>query len=161
MVEILIGAVGPALMTGLFGLIMWRLQRSDKDREQRHQKTDTLLETAKDNAERIGDLEVTFKELHEITKELKEISEVNGEGVKGIMRYMLQRYHAEYLLQGYITSKQKSEFLEAYGVYKAKGGNGTAEGWKNEVDRLPIRDDLPSVNPYLQVLKAKGGESHD
>ena len=93
--------------------------------------------------------------LSEIAQRLKEATEVNGEGVKVMMRYMLQRYHAEYMLQGFITSHQKTEFLEAYEIYHAKGGNGTAEGWKNELCELPVRDDLPVTNPYLEMMKSK------
>ncbi len=91
--------------------------------------------------------------LSEIAKELKTATEQNSEGVKVLMRYMLQRYHAAYMMRGFITSHEKQEFLEAYQVYHAKGGNGTGESWKREVDTLPVRDDVPVVNPYLELMK--------
>ncbi|EJW96822.1 hypothetical protein EVA_15072 [gut metagenome] len=76
---------------------------------------------------------------------------------------MLQRYHAEYMMQGFVTSRQKRDFLEAYAVYEEKGGNGTAEGWKREISELPVRDDLAVVNPYLEILKKdrKGEDEHE
>lgn len=155
--ENLLIAIGPAFMTGLFGVIMWRLQKSDNDRKVRHDKTDALLETVKINTTRIDQTEDLLGELRSIAKELKESSDANSDGVKLLMRYMLQRYHGEYKLRGYITSKELDEFLEAFAVYEAKGGNGTAKLWKKEVESLPVRDDLPIENAYIRILK---GEKH-
>lgn len=142
-----------ALTTGLFGIIMKRMERSDKDRTRRLVKQDEVLANIQENTDKLATHEDTITTLSEISAELKEATDVNSEGIKVLMRYMLQRYHASYMVRGYITSHEKTEFLEAYHVYHSKGGNGTGEGWMKEVCALPVRDDLPVINPYLDMLK--------
>ena len=151
----LIDACGSALVAGLFGVVMWYLQKQEKQGKVRDEDTKKRLEMIQANTAKLADHDALIVSLSEIAQRLKEATEVNGEGVKVMMRYMLQRYHAEYMLQGFITSHQKTEFLEAYEIYHAKGGNGTAEGWKNELCELPVRDDLPVTNPYLEMMKSK------
>lgn len=150
-----ITAIGPALTAGLFGLVMWQLQKADADRKANRSKSDEQFARIEANTRRSQLNEEAIAELGLITARLKDSAESNDEGLKLIMRYLLQRYHAEYMLQGFLTSRQKTEFLEAYEIYHAKGGNGTAEGWKNELCELPVRDDLPVTNPYLEMLKRK------
>lgn len=159
MIEI-VTALGPVFVTGLFGVVMWRLERSDKDRrrhldeqDKRLEEQDRALEAIKANTARLSAHDDLIASLSDISKELKAATEGNSAGVKVLMRYMLQRYHATYMMRGYITSHEKTEFLEAYEVYHAKGGNGTGESWKRDVDELPVRDDLPVLNPYLEILK--------
>ena len=150
-----LNAIGPVTVTGLFGIILWRLQAADADRKANRAKSDERMARIEANTAKLADHDALIVSLSEIAQRLKEATEVNGEGVKVMMRYMLQRYHAEYMLQGFLTSHQKTEFLEAYEIYHAKGGNGTAEGWKNELCELPVRDDLPVTNPYLELMKSK------
>ena len=150
-----LNAIGPVTVTGLFGIILWRLQAADADRKANRAKSDERMARIEANTAKLADHDALIVSLSEIAQRLKEATEVNGEGVKVMMRYMLQRYHAEYMLQGFLTSHQKTEFLEAYEIYHAKGGNGTAEGWKNELCELPVRDDLPVTNPYLEMMKSK------
>ena len=150
-----LNAIGPVTVTGLFGIILWRLQAADADRKANRAKSDERMARIEANTAKLADHDALIVSLSEIAQRLKEATEVNGEGVKVMMRYMLQRYHAEYMLQGFLTSHQKTEFLEAYEIYHEKGGNGTAEGWKNELCELPVRDDLPVTNPYLELMKSK------
>ena len=152
----LIDACGSALVAGLFGVVMWYLQKQEKAGKVRDEGTKKRLEMIQANTAKLADHDALIMSLSEIAKELKTATEQNSEGFKVIMRYMLQRYHAEYMIQGYITSHQLTEFLEAYEIYKAKGGNGTAKGWKEEICALPVRDDLHPGNPYLEMLKNKG-----
>ena len=157
-----INAVLPVIITGLFGVIMWKLQTTEATRKENREKEDErlerieeTLEEMEDKATKLSNLEKDIWCLSDIAETLKTSGETNGEGLKIVMRYMLQRYHAEYMMQGFVTSHQRSDFLEAYSLYKTKGGNGTAEGWHKEVLTLPVRDDLPVVNPYLELLKKK------
>ena len=164
-----INNIGPAVIAGLFGVIMWKLQAAEssrkESREKQNERMDRIeksLDEMQDKAVKLSDLEKEIWCLSDVAEKLKSVGDVNGEGLKILMRYLLQRYHAEYMMQGFVTSHQRSDFLEAYSVYKAKGGNGTAEGWKNEVEQLSVRDDLPVVNPYLEFLKkedAKNGQN--
>lgn len=148
-----ITAIGPALTAGLFGLVMWQLQKADADRKANRSKSDEQFARIEANTAKLADHDQLIMSLSEIAKELKVATDQNSEGVKVLMRYMLQRYHAAYMMRGFITSHEKQEFLEAYQVYHAKGGNGTGESWKREVDSIPVRDDVPVVNPYLELMK--------
>ena len=150
-----LNAIGPVTVTGLFGIILWRLQAADADRKANRAKADEQFARIEANTQRSQLNKEAIAELGLITARLRDSAESNDEGLKLVMRYLLQRYHAEYMLQGFITSHQKTEFLEVYEIYHAKGGNGTAEGWKNELCELPVRDDLPVTNPYLEMMKSK------
>ena len=150
-----LNAIGPVTVTGLFGIILWRLQAADADRKANRAKADEQFARIEANTQRSQLNKEAIAELGLITARLRDSAESNDEGLKLVMRYLLQRYHAEYMLQGFLTSHQKTEFLEAYEIYHAKGGNGTAEGWKNELCELPVRDDLPVTNPYLELMKSK------
>ena len=109
------------------------------------------------NTAKLADHDALIVSLSEIARQLQVSTEINSEGVKVLMRYMLQRYHATYMMRGFITSHEKQEFLEAYYVYHDKGGNGTGESWMREVDGLPVRDYVPVINPYLEMLKENNG----
>lgn len=154
----IINACGSALVAGLFGVVMWHLNRQDKDREEKSKRTEKQLDQVLTNTAKLADHDALIVSLSQLAKDLKEATDQNSEGVKVLMRYMLQRYHATYMMRGFITSHEKQEFLEAYTVYHSKGGNGTGESWKREVDTLPVRDDVPVVNPYLEMLKENKGE---
>lgn len=154
----LIDACGSALVAGLFGVVMWYLQKQEKQGKLRDEDTRKRLDMIHANTEKLASHDALIVSLSEIARQLKEATDQNSEGVKVLMRYMLQRYHAAYMMRGFITSHEKQEFLEAYTVYHSKGGNGTGESWKREVDTLPVRDDVPVVNPYLEMLKENKGE---
>ena len=151
----LIDACGSALVAGLFGVVMWYLQKQEKAGKVRDEDTKKRLEMIHANTAKLADHDALIMSLSEIAKEFKTANDQNSEGVKILMRYMLQRYHAAYMMRGFITSHEKQEFLEAYHVYHDKGGNGTGESWKREVDGLPVRDDVPVINPYLELMKSK------
>lgn len=150
-----LNAIGPVTVTGLFGIILWRLQAADADRKANRAKSDERMARIEANTAKLADHDALIVSLSEIAKELKVATDQNSDGVKVLMRYMLQRYHATYMMRGFITSHEKQEFLEAYHVYHGKGGNGTGESWMREVDGLPVRDDVPVVNPYLEILREK------
>ena len=151
----LIDACGSALVAGLFGVVMWYLQKQEKQGKVRDEDTKKRLEMIQANTAKLADHDALIMSMSHLAKELKTANDQNSEGVKVLMRYMLQRYHAAYMMRGFITSHEKQEFLEAYHVYHDKGGNGTGESWMREVDRLPVRDDVPVINPYLELMKSK------
>lgn len=151
----LIDACGSALVAGLFGVVMWFLQRQEKQGKVRDEDTKKRLEMIQANTAKLADHDALIVSLSQLAKDLKVATDQNSDAVKVLMRYMLQRYHATYMMRGFITSHEKQDFLEAYSVYHNKGGNGTGESWMREVDRLPVRDDVPVVNPYLEILREK------
>lgn len=161
-----INAVLPVVITGLFGVIMWKLQTAETTRKENRQKQD----------ERLGRIEKTLEENENVIQELKEKSEemngnysvliekvddivkkteINASANRVTLRHMLQRYHAEYTLQGFVTSNQKKEFLETWDAYEREDGtdNDTGKGYKKVVEELPVRDDLPVVNPFIELIK--------
>lgn len=150
-------AIGGALVAGIFSVIVKKMDAATQEQRDAQKKADERMARIEANTEKLAEHDSIILSLAEVAKQLKESTDANGEGVKIIMRYMLQRYHAEYMLQGFVTSHQRTDFLEAYGVYHSKGGNGTAEGWKDEVCSLPVRDDQVVVNPFLAVLKKERG----
>ncbi|WP_301094520.1 hypothetical protein [Faecalibaculum rodentium] len=154
----IISACGSAIVAGRFGVVMWHLNRQDKDREEKAKQTQRQLDQVLANTEKLKAHDDVIMNLSEALKEVMTATDQNSEGVKALMRYLLQRYHATYMIRGFITSHEKQEYLEAYEVYRSKGGNGTGESWKREVDTLPVRDDVPVVNPYIELLKNGKGE---
>lgn len=80
-----------------------------------------------------------------------------NKGIMLILRYMLSRYHTEYIYQGYVTSEQLSDFEDIYAAYESLGGNSVAVRWREEVLRLPVKDNTSSsLTPTAQIyLKEK------
>lgn len=73
-------------------------------------------------------------------------------GIMLILRYMLSRYHTEYIYQSYVTSEQLSDFEEIYAAYESLGGNSVAVRWREEVLRLPVKDNAGSnLTPTAQM----------
>lgn len=136
----------PALTTGFFGIVLWWLQKADRDRREVSEKNHQVLDRIEKNVSQLQQQDVTLQELQDSVH-------VSEAGVRVLMRYMLLRYHATYMMRGYITSHEKQEFLETFLVYTQVNGNGTGVGWKEDVEKLPVRDDLPTINPYLEILK--------
>lgn len=93
-------------------------------------------------------------------EEKKQNEATNKALVGGVMlqlRYMLQRYHTEYMLQEFVTTEQYRNFEEIYNVYHSLKGNGTATKWFDEIKELEIRDDIKvGLSIYAQnYLKNK------
>lgn len=102
-----------------------------------------------------------LKEQKKEQKEEKKQNEATNKAlVDGVMlqlRYMLQRYHTEYMLQEFVTTEQYRNFEEIYNVYHSLKGNGTATKWFDEIKELEIRDDIKvGLSVYAQnYLKNK------
>ena len=81
-----------------------------------------------------------------------------SEGIMMILRYMLQRYHGEYMIQGRISYGQYQNWKDIFGVYRALGGNSIAIEWDHEIDELDKCES--DVSPYEEMLK-KRSENHE
>ena len=81
-----------------------------------------------------------------------------SEGIMMILRYMLQRYHGEYMIQGRISYSQYQNWKDIFGVYRALGGNYIAIEWDHEIDELDKCES--DVSPYEEMLK-KRSENHE
>lgn len=77
--------------------------------------------------------------------------EALSEGIMMILRYMLQRYHGEYMIQGRISYSQYQNWKDIFRVYRALGGNSVAIEWDHEIDDLDKCES--DVSPYEEILK--------
>lgn len=152
--EALATVILPIVMTSLMGIITYKIEYRDKKKEKELERAEALR---KEEADRFEQFRKEEKELHEelkrMIRENTERTFLNAEASKDVLRYMLTRYHAEYMIQGYITSHQLDVFSELYNTYHVLGGNGTVTHLFEEVSNLPVRNDCPSVSPYQKVLQ--------
>lgn len=87
-----------------------------------------------------------------LTKQQKERS-ANSRGTMLILRYMLQRYHTEYMYKGYVTQGQYETFEEIYDAYHDLGGNGYATHLWADIQKLEIRNGITEpISPYAEAL---------
>ena len=77
--------------------------------------------------------------------------EALSEGIMMILRYMLQRYHGEYMIQGRISYSQYQNWKDIFRVYRALGGNSIAIEWDHDIDELEKCES--DVSPYEEILK--------
>ena len=87
----------------------------------------------------------------------------NSAANRTILKYMLERYHTEYMHKGYVTEKQYEAACSVYDSYHNLGGNGFGTDLWNDIQSLPKRTDVSeSVSPFADMLmheydKHKGG----
>ena len=80
------------------------------------------------------------------------------DGITMILRYMLQRYHGEYMIRKKISYGQYQNWKDMMNVYRALGGNSIAIEWDHDVDELEKCES--DVSPYEEMLK-KRSENHE
>ena len=87
----------------------------------------------------------------------------NSAANRTILKYMLERYHTEYMHKGSVTEKQYEAACSVYDSYHNLGGNGFGTDLWNDIQSLPKRTDVSeSVSPFADMLmheydKHKGG----
>lgn len=98
-----------------------------------------------------------------LLKEERKERKANTEGMKEILGYMIDRWHEEFILQGYVTTDQRNTFEGVYKAYAANKGNGAREAKWKEVQQMRIDDTKSSMSPILlfyleqkQGMKEKG-----
>ena len=85
-----------------------------------------------------------------LLKEERSERKANTLGMKEILGYMIDRWHEEFILQGYVTTDQRNTFDSVYMAYAANKGNGAREAKWREVQKLHIDDTKSGISPYLQ-----------
>ena len=84
-------------------------------------------------------------------KEERNERKANSMGMKEILGYMIDRWHEEFILQGYVTTEQRNTFEDVYKAYAANKGNGArAAKWK-EVQQLHVDDTQSGMSPFLKL----------
>ena len=87
-----------------------------------------------------------------LLKEERAERKANNLGMKEILGYMIDRWHEEFLLQGYVTTDQRNTFDDVYKAYAANKGNGARKTKYEEVQRMHIDDTKSGMSPYLKLL---------
>lgn len=85
-------------------------------------------------------------------EEIASIRKANSEGIKLILRYMLKRYHSEYMLQEKITYNQYKDWIDLWKAYEALNGNSIAEEWNDDIENLDKCDSISDMSLYETVL---------
>ena len=82
-----------------------------------------------------------LKEQRKERKDENKRRNVNIDGTKIILFYMLQKLYAEYKKQGFVTYNQQQAFREIYDVYHALGGNGYGTRMWEDIKKLEVKND--------------------
>lgn len=85
-----------------------------------------------------------------LLKEERQERKANTQGIREILGYMIDRWHEEFILQGYVTTDQRNTFDCVYAAYAANKGNGARKSKWEEVSKLHIDDTKSGVSPFLQ-----------
>ena len=85
--------------------------------------------------------------------ELAKKQAAQSAGIMMILRYMLQRYHGEYKLQGKITYNQYQNWKDIFKIYTQLGGNSVAMEWDEDIDRMEKCESASEMSIYEATLK--------
>ena len=70
-----------------------------------------------------------------------------------VLRYMLQRYHGEYMIEGKISYAQYQNWKDIFTVYRALDGNSIAIEWNEDIKELEKCES--DISPYEAMLMRK------
>lgn len=100
-----------------------------------------------------------------VEKENANLAEKNRKaanaGIMLVLRYMLKRYHSEYVIQGKITYAQYQDWRDIFSAYSALGGNSIAIDWNADIEGLERTDSIPSASPFEVMLQKNYGKGGD
>ena len=106
----------------------------------------------------IGWVGVLLKNQKKEERKKEDKQKALSDGITMILRYMLQRYHGEYMIQGRISYGQYQNWKDMMSVYRALGGNSIAIEWDHDIDDIEKCES--DVSPYEEMLK-KRSENHE
>lgn len=101
----------------------------------------------------IGWVGVLLKGQKKEKTELEKRQAAQTAGIMMVLRYMLQRYHGEYKLQGRITYNQYQNWKDMFKVYTELGGNSVAIEWDDDIDRMEKCESTSEMSVYEEMLK--------
>ena len=102
----------------------------------------------------IGWVGVLLKNQKKEERKKEDKQKALSDGITMILRYMLQRYHGEYMIRKKISYGQYQNWKDMMSVYRALGGNSIAIEWDHEIDELEKCES--DVSPYEEMLKNRG-----
>lgn len=106
----------------------------------------------------IGWVGVLLKNQKKEERKKEDKQKALSDGITMILRYMLQRYHGEYMIRKKISYGQYQNWKDMMNVYRALGGNSIAIEWDHDIDDLEKCES--DVSPYEEMLK-KRSENHE
>ena len=87
-----------------------------------------------------------------LLKEERTERKANNLGMKEILGYMIDRWHEEFIIQGYVTTDQRNTFDDVYKAYAGIKGNGARKAKYEEVCKMHIDDTKSGMSPYLKLV---------
>lgn len=119
----------PIILTGLMGWIGSMLKDQKKEKKAAEEKV-------KQKEEKIA-----------------KVRKANSEGIKLVLRYMLNRYHTEYMIQGKITYSQYKDWMDLFTAYRALGGNSIAMDWNDDIEKMDKCDMLDKMSVFESMVR--------
>ena len=97
-------------------------------------------------------------ELEKKKREDDKIREANSRAIMLLLRYMLKRYHSEYMLQGKITYAQYNDWKDIFTTYTELSDSTDdyfhiAADWDRDIESLPRTDAIPNLSPFEAMLR--------
>lgn len=127
----------PIVATSLLGWVGWLLKNQKAEEELRESK------------------------IKEKEQKAEQIRKANSNGIMLVLRYMLRRYHTEYIVQEKITYTQYKEWIDLFNAYTALNGNSIAEKWNEDIENLPKCESLNGITAFEAMLKKSIKEADD
>lgn len=87
-----------------------------------------------------------------LLKEERKERNATNLGMKEILGYMIDRWHEEFMIQGYVTTDQRNTFEDVYKAYAANKGNGARKAKWEEIQKMHIDDTQSGISPYLKLV---------
>lgn len=88
-----------------------------------------------------------------VIKQQRSQDDARDKGIMMVLRYMLQRYHSEYMMQGEITYNQYQNWIDFFNAYTALGGNSVAVDWNEDIEELDKVESASDASLYEKMLK--------
>lgn len=88
-----------------------------------------------------------------VIKAQRKQDDARDKGIMMVLRYMLQRYHSEYIMQKEITYTQYKNWLDFFNAYTALGGNSIAVEWNKDIEELDKVESSSDVSIYEKMLR--------
>lgn len=93
------------------------------------------------------------KEVETKEKQVALIRKANSDGIKLVLRYMLNRYHTEYMMQEKMSYGQYKDWMEIFEAYRALGGNSIAMDWNDDIEKLEKCNHMNQPSMFESMIK--------
>lgn len=147
-------ALGGSTLVTLIVTALWNMQRNGINKIRKS-----------DREEHVKEIRDLFKEeIQPISQQLQNIEESlekNNEGTTTLLRETMCRTIKYYMRQGYVSDRELSNWHSIYKLYKDLGGNHFKEyvdGWKQELESLPVITEEEEIIRQIQNNKSDKGE---